>query len=112
MHSTQPGEVQACGFLVLDPVHRGLMLPREIALKFDAELRLVRVHVKYTSGKHKVALELSPDPITPTSWVRIDATAMRQTLHDLAPGTWWVRAATLGSKGRSDWFGPAAIIVR
>jgi hypothetical protein len=111
-HATTPADATACGFLLFDPVQRGLMLPREISLKYDAEKRFVRVHVKYTSGKHKVALELSPDPVTDTSWVRIDATGMRQTFKDLAPGTWWFRAATLGASSRSDWFGPVAVIVR
>ena len=112
MRATTPTDAIACGFLVLDPVSRGLMVPQNILLKYDIALGLLRVHVKYSSGKHKVALEISADAEEPRAWTRIDATAMRQTLRDLAPGIWHLRAATLGSAGRSDWFGPVAVMVR
>jgi hypothetical protein len=34
------------------------------------------------------------------------------TLKALVPGTYWVHAATSLSDGRSDWFGPVAVVIK
>lgn len=111
-HSTTPGDIQSYGFVVLAKNVQGLVAPMNIEVKFDPAKGAIRVHVTYVSGKHQCAIEVSTNPADPNSWKRIDGTGVTQTLTGYPPGTWWVRAATLRAKERSDWFGPVAVVVK
>jgi hypothetical protein len=65
-----------------------------------------------SKGDHKCVIELSPDPVTPTSWVRLEGNGLRRALSGYAEGMWWIRAATSVATEQSDWFGPVAIVVK
>jgi hypothetical protein len=63
-------------------------------------------------GDHKCVIEISPDPVTPTSWLRLAGTGVRRTLSGYAEGTWWIRAAPTVAAEQGDWFGPVAVVVK
>jgi hypothetical protein len=114
-HATSIGDVKNSGFTVLpvEPISHTIALPTEILLKYDAHLAAILVHVRWAQkGTKQCLIEVSPDPITPTSWRRVDATGVRQTLVGYTPGIWWFHAATVRAKGRSDWFGPVSVLVK
>jgi hypothetical protein len=108
-------DLKNSGFSVVqvEPFSHGIPMPSEILLKYDARLAAILVHVKWAQkGQNQCLIEVSPDPVTPTSWRRIDGTGAKQALVGYTPGTWWFHAATSRAKGRSDWFGPVSVLVK
>ncbi len=111
-HSTTPEDIQGYGFTVLAKNNQGLVAPADLQVKYDPATGAIRVRVLYASGKHQCAIEISADPADPNGWKRIDGSGVNQSLTGFAPGTWWIRAATLRAKERSAWFGPVAVVVK
>ena len=111
-HSSKAEDVLGFGFAVHTRTAHSFGPPINIEAKYDAAKDVLRIHVLYASGQHQCAIEISPDPATPGSYTRLDGTGVTQALSGYAPGTWWVRAATLRSKERSEWFGPVAVVVK
>ena len=111
-YSTKPEDVHGFGFAVLTKSTQAFGPPINIEAKHDAAKDVLRIRVLYPSGQHQCAIEISPDPASPGSYTRLDGTGVLQVIEGYAPGTWWVRAATLRSKGRSEWFGPVAVVVK
>jgi hypothetical protein len=111
-YSTKPEDVHGFGFAVLTRNAQAFGPPLNIDARYDAAKEVLRIRVLYASGQHQCAIEISPDPATPGSYTRVDGTGVLQVLSGYAPGTWWIRAATLRSKGRSEWFGPVPVVVK
>ena len=111
-HSTKPEDIQSYGFAVLSKTAQPLVPPADVRVRFDAAKGLIRVRVIYPSGRHMCAVEISPNPVGPDTFVRVDGTGAIRALAGYAPGMWWIRAATLRAKEQSDWFGPVAVIVK
>ena len=111
--SVTPADVQSYGFLSLDIVKTGLVLPVGILATYNHTTKTIDVRVKYPPGIHgkRCILEISADPVGPSTYRRLDGDGMRRSLAGYAPGTYWIHAATSSSAGRSDWFGPVAVIV-
>ena len=107
-----PSDVQSYGFLSLDIVKTGLILPVGILATWNHTKKTIDVHVKYPPGvKKRCILEISADPVGPSTYRRVDGDGTRRSLAGYAPGTYWIHAATSSSAGRSDWFGPVSVIV-
>jgi hypothetical protein len=112
-HSITAADVTSSGFLFLDVQRVGLVPPSEILAKYDPGKRLLNLRVKHpVRSNARCVIEISPDPVTPTSWIRLEGNGMRRALSGYADGTWWVRAATSGAAEQSDWFGPVAVVVK
>ncbi|MFO0758919.1 MAG: hypothetical protein U0359_20670 [Byssovorax sp.] len=105
-------EILSYGYAVLDPNNPGLVVPSEILLKYDAAKGLLRIRVKWASGTQRCLIEISPDPAGPGTWAQLSGTGSTRALSGYAPGTYWVRAATVRAKAQSDWFGPVAVVVK
>jgi hypothetical protein len=111
-HSAGAEDVHGFGFAVLAKPAKTFGPPAGIEAKYDVAREVLRLHVLYTSGHQPCLIEISPDPATPESYVRLDGTGVTRKLAGYAPGTWWIRAATLRAKGRSEWFGPVPVVVK
>jgi hypothetical protein len=111
-YSTNPEDVHSFGFAVLTKTLQPFTPPTGIEAKHDAAKDVLRIHVLYASGQHQCAIEISPDPVSPGSYTRLDGTGVLQVLSGYGPGTWWIRAATLRSKARSEWFGPVPVVIK
>jgi hypothetical protein len=111
--SVSPADVQSYGFLSLDIVKTGLVLPSGILATYDHKTKTIHVLVKYPAGIHgkRCILEISTDPVGAGTYRPLDGDGRRRALTGYAPGTYWIHAATTSSAGRSDWFGPVAVIV-
>jgi hypothetical protein len=111
--SVTPADVQSYGFASLDVVKTGLVLPVGILASYNHTTKMIDVRVKYPPGVHgkRCILEISPDPVGPTTYRRLDGDGLRRALTGFAPGTYWLHAATSAAGGRSDWFGPVSVIV-
>jgi hypothetical protein len=112
-HSTTAADVTSYGFIFLDVQPQGMVLPSGVLAKYDHAKGLLKLHVKYAvKGDHKCVIEISPDPVSPASWSRLEGNGVRRALAGYAAGTWWIRAATSVAADRSDWFGPIAVVVK
>jgi hypothetical protein len=111
--SVTPADVQSYGFADLDIVKTGLIVPAGVQATYDHATKTIEVRVKYPPGVHgkRCILEISTDPIGASTYHRLDGDGLRRALTGYAPGTYWIHAATSGAGGRSDWFGPVAVIV-
>jgi len=113
LHSVTPADLQSYGFVWLDKVTLGLVIPSKIDLRYDLLQALLHVHVKWsTPGTHRCVIEISPTPGDPASWVRLDGTGVKRALTGYAPGTWYLRAATAQAQEHSKWAGPFAVVVK
>ncbi len=114
-HAVSPSDITTCGFVALDIVKQGLTLPSAILATYDHATGNILIHVQYagtTKRARKCIVELSPTPVGPTTYVRLDGYGAKRTVPGYAPGTYEVHAATANAQGRSDWFGPVAVIVK
>lgn len=112
-HSVTQADVESCGFVALDIVKKGLLLPTAILATFERATGNILIHVKYGDKKsHQCIVEISPTPVGPTTYVRLEGYGVKRTVPGYGPGTYEVHAATANAGGRSDWFGPVAVIVK
>jgi hypothetical protein len=111
--SKNAADVASYGFVHLEIVKNGAVVPSGILAAFDLKKRVIDVHVKYPPGirGRRVILEISTDPIGPSTYHRLDGDGVRRSLDGYAPGTYWIRAATSVAGGRSDWCGPVHVVV-
>jgi hypothetical protein len=105
-------EIQSYGYSVLTPSNSGLVAPSDIVVRYDLAKALLRIHVRWSSRGQKCVIEISTDPIGEGTWVQLDGSGCLRALSGYAPGTYWVRAATVRAKAQSEWFGPVAVIVK
>jgi hypothetical protein len=112
-NSPTPAVLQSYGFLSLEVVKLGAVVPTGIAWSFDHATGLLHIHVQYaTKGRHTCIVEISPDPIGPTTYHRLDGHGVKRAVPGYGTGTYWVHAATSIADGRSDWFGPVAVVIK
>jgi hypothetical protein len=110
-----PADVASCGFVFLDIVKEGLVLPSAILTKVDPKTGDILLHVQWagkTKRTHMCIVEISPTPVGPSTYVRLEGFGVKRTVPGYAAGTYAVHAATANAQGRSDWFGPVAVIVK
>jgi hypothetical protein len=77
-----------------------------------------KAHGKFTAtahdllGRQHFATQLSPDPVTATSWVDLPGNGKQRRLSGYPSGsTQWVRFAALRGQERSAWCAPVAVVV-
>jgi hypothetical protein len=112
-HSVTAADIQSYGFVQLEVVKEGAVVPTGIVLAYDPKKKVIDLHVKFPPSKRqrRCVLEMSTDPVGPTTWHRLDGDGLKRVLAGYAPGTYWFRAASSVASGRSDWFGPVSVIV-
>lgn len=73
-------------------------------------------HLKWQAprGQRSFAVQMSPDPITPSSWKPLDGTSHRTLkVGDLTPGArYWFRVAMIGGGTQSPWTEPVSLTAR
>jgi hypothetical protein len=63
-------------------------------------------------GIRTFAVEISPDPVTATSWVLAGGTGKTRIFSGYASGTrLWVRFASTRGHAQSDWSVPVSIVI-
>jgi hypothetical protein len=105
-------DAQSLGLAAMVLVAYALAKPVEVIVKWDAKKALIRIHVKRPKGLRSVRIEISPDPVTATSWKQLDGDGATAALSGYAPGTWWVRAAMVRARQVSEYTVPVAVIVK
>ena len=111
-NSPTPAALQSYGFELQTVVKQGAVLPTGIVWTFDHPTSLLHIHVEYAGKARPCLVEISPDPIGATTYRRLDGHGVKRAVPGLGPGTYWVHAATSSADGRSDWFGPVAVVIK
>ena len=105
-------DAKSLGLPAAGPATYVLAPPIGVTARFDAKLGLLRIHVKRPAGLKAVRLEISPDPMTATSFKALDGEGATAKLAGYAPGTYWVRAAMIRARQLSAYTTPVSVVVK
>ena len=89
-----------------------LVMPLSVDFKWNPAKNYLRVHVHRAPGMKVTTVQLSPDPITATSWYDLDGSGAIHVVPNPAKGTWWARAQSRTAKAKSDFTTPTSVIVK
>jgi hypothetical protein len=105
-------DATSLGLAATGPAIYSLAMPISVSVKWDVERRLIRIRVQRAPGLRAVRIEISPDPMTATSFMELDGDGSTAALAGYAPGTYWVRAAMVRARERSELTTPVSVIVK
>jgi len=105
-------DVAALGDVARGKTINPLVMPLGVDLAFDPMRDRLRILVERAPGMRTVVVQISPDPITATSWKELDGNGAVHLVPSPASGTWWARAASRTAKGTSDFTAPVSVLVR
>jgi len=111
-YATTPADIQGVAYVLLIPNNNGLAMLSGMTVRFDPVLGLVDIEMKHPAGVTRCLLEVSPDPVTATSWQRVSGDGLRRKLSGYAPGTYWFRAATMRASAQSPFTTPISVVVK
>lgn len=111
-YSKKAEDLSALALSALSRTEYPLVAPIKIDLRYDRTLYLIRVHVHLPEGLEACEIEMSPDPITATSWQRLVGHGAKRTVKSPTPGTWWFRAASERAEEQSAFTDPVSIVVK
>lgn len=106
------GDVQSVGLTVLSRASHELAPPLAVEARYDLAKSLIRITVRLPPGAGGCITEISTDPSDPTKWQRLKGMGARHALSGYAPGTYWLRAATMKAAEESEFTGPVAVVVK
>ena len=110
-HCVTPEDCASLGTDAAGRTHYALAMPLGVDLKQDFKKNLLRVFVHCAPGMSVVDVEISPDPVTATSWKALDGCGARWAIPLPGKGTWWVRAASRTARAKSDYTTPVSIVL-
>jgi len=104
-------DAKSLGLPAAGPATYPLAPPLSVTVVFDTKLSLLRIRVERPAGLKAVRLEISPDPMTATSFKALDGEGATAKLSGYPPGTYWVRAAMIRSRQLSTYTTPVSVVV-
>lgn len=107
-----PEDITGLGMAVLGRETYTLAAPVEVNARFDITTGLIHIHVKKAPGMRNCLVEISSDPADPRSWLRLPGIGAIHTLRGYAPGTYWVRAASVRASDQSEFTTPVPVTVK
>jgi hypothetical protein len=111
-HVETPEQIQGLGLDVFDRTSHTLVPPVEVSARFDTVKSLLRIYVKQAPGKQACVVDVSQNPADPASWKRIPGIGANRALPGYAPGTYWLRAASVRASEQSDFTTPIPVVVK
>jgi hypothetical protein len=111
-YAATPNDAHAVGATPRTRQNYPLEMPLGVDLTYNAKKNYLRVHVHRAHGTRVVLVQLSPDPVTASSWVELDGSGAVHVVPNPAKGTWWARAASKSAKAKSDFTTPVSVIVK
>jgi hypothetical protein len=88
------------------------VMPLGLTLKIDVKANLLVSHVLKANGLSMAVTQMSPDPITATSWKELDGYGLVHRIPMPAPGLYWFRAAHKRAQGTTDFTAAVSIPVK
>jgi hypothetical protein len=80
--------------------HR-LLPPSAVEVTYNRTTREIHIEVHHPRGRAAPRIEISPDPATPDSFVKLKGKGARRVLKDQPLGRWWVRALMIDATDES-----------
>jgi hypothetical protein len=111
-YAVTPEEIQGAGYVLLIPNNNGLVPLNGMTAEYDPISTLIEIEIQHPAGVDRCILEVSPDPVTTTSWQRVPGDGLRRKLSGYTPGTYWLRAATMRANGQSAFTTPISVVVK
>lgn len=111
-YALTPNDAHALGGVARGKTVHQLALPLAVDFTYNPKKNWLRIHVRRAPGMLVTLVELSPDPISATSWVTLDGSGAVHTIPNPAKGTWWARAASVTARAKSDFTTPVSVIVK
>jgi hypothetical protein len=112
LYCTTAEDAKALGLPAAGVMSYTLVQPIAVYARWDGKLGAIRIRVTRAPGMRGLRLEVSPDPMTATSFLALEGDGATATLFGYAPGTWWIRAASVRARERSEFTAPVAVIVK
>jgi hypothetical protein len=110
--STTVEELQGLGAAEGTETSYDIAPPREVTAKFDPVAGRVNVRVKCAPGMDRSRIEIASSQAMTTDLRQLPGDGARQSIQNLPPGTYWVRAAHVRAAEISPFTGPVAVIVK
>jgi hypothetical protein len=107
-----PDDAAGLGLAVRGSTHNPLAMPIAVFPTYSALHDYMRIRVVRAPGMDVVSVQVSPDPITATSWKELDGSGAIRTVPSPAVGTWWVRACSKTARANSDFTTPVSLIIK
>jgi hypothetical protein len=96
----KPEDISNLALPVLEKAVNHLAPPIAVKATFNRKTRVFHV-VHQPPGRAQCRIEISPDPMTPDSFVALKGKGARRALEGYPPGRWWVRALMFDSENES-----------
>jgi hypothetical protein len=107
-----PNDAHALGCAALGRTLHPLAVPLGVDLGYDAKKDLLRAHVHRAPGMHLAEVQVSPDPVTATSWALLPGGGAVPVVASPVKGTWWARARSVTARAKSDFTTAVSVIVK
>ena len=86
--------------------------PLGITLTVDTKTNELAVRVLKAPGLRLAVTQMSPDPITPTSWSELNGFGLVHRIPLPAPGRYWFQAAHKRAQGTTNFTQAVSILIR
>jgi hypothetical protein len=111
-YAKTPADLEDIGFTSRTRQKYAFVAPNGVVASSIAGTSVIDVEVDEPPGMRTCVVEISPEPMSPSSWVRTDGTGVRRSVSGFAPGTYWVRAANVRANSKSAYTTPVPVVVR
>ena len=111
-HATVASDIPDTGFDEMIRAKYAVLPPAKVEVAYDRTKETLDVFVTHAPGMTACFVEISPEPLTATSFKRVDGIAAEYHLKEYTPGVYWVRAASVRGADLSTWTVPVAVTVK
>jgi hypothetical protein len=109
--AVKPEDLTNLALPLLEEQSYKLAPPVLVTVKYDLITAEIRIHVRTPPGSFACRIEISPNPMTPTSFVALKGKGTRRALSGYASGGWWVQALMYDNENESDYSPPVFVMV-
>lgn len=111
-HAQTAGDVESAGFLAGERTSHPLVPPLGLTAAFNYTTNRLEIRVKRAKGMTASYVEISPDPVGHNTYKRLDGISSFHEVAGYAPGTYWLRAASVRGQEVSAWIGPVSVLIK
>jgi hypothetical protein len=109
--AVKPQDITNLALPLLEETTNKLAAPVSVSARFDVLTGLIRLLVRTPPGSFACRTEISPNPMTPTSFVALKGKGTRRALSGYASGGWWVQALMYDNENESEYSPPVFVMV-
>ena len=111
-YARTPADIESAGFLLGARVSHPMVPPHDLKAEFDYKKNFLLIRVKKAKGMQAAYVEISPDPVGPNTYKRLDGIGNTHEVKDYPPGTYWIRTASVRGSEMSPWLGPISVTIK